>query len=56
MLYDNNGDAHVCRANIEFFDGWVQLNVEGLKMDGTYESNPIAGVRRIYLPPIMLNM
>ena len=55
-LYDNNGNAHVCRANIEFFDGWVQLNVEGLKMDGTYESNPIASVIRIYLPSIMLNM
>ena len=54
VFYDTSENAYVSRNSIEFVEGWVQLYIEGLKMDGTYQGE-MKNIYRVYLPPLTLN-
>ena len=54
VFYDSSNNAYVSRNSVEFLEGCVQIYIEGMKMDGTYESG-MQGIVRVYLPPLTLN-
>lgn len=54
VFYDTSENAYVSRNSIEFAEGWVQLYIEGLKMDGTYQGE-MKNIYRVYLPTLTLN-
>lgn len=56
IFYEENGTVHTSRNTVELIDGWIQLYIEGMKMDGTYETSPLPNIKRIYLPSITLNI